>query len=258
MQSRTPKILSILACLTAVGSLSIVSVNAQDTTDANLVVTGGSLTMYAGDANDNNDLCAPADTSTRDFIQDDGTTTSVTCGTPERSVSLSSISVLSTRQNTTTTINDVLCEDLTGSTDNTYSVSATIGNLINQGAGSDIELGTNPDGATLETAADTDAPTNTDAGKLYATYTPGSAIKAIAPESARAGASVADGDFTVGAKTTVTTTGGAPGTIGVYSTSSATLARRFDSDTNTLKYRIPAFPNASNYVGGVTYTCTAS
>jgi hypothetical protein len=251
MQSRTPKILSILACLTAVGSLSIVSVNAQDTTDANLVVTGGSLTMYAGDANDNNDLCAPADTSTRSFIQDDGTTTSVTCGTPERSVSLSSISVLSTRQNTTTTINDVLCEDLTGSTDNNYSVAATIGNLINQGAGSDIELGVNPDGATLETAADTDAPINADAGKLYATYTPGSAIKSIAPESAR---TVADVDFTPGSKTTTVNTATS---IGIYS-ASATAARRFDSDTNTLKYRIPSFPNASNYVGGVTYTCTAS
>lgn len=258
MKYRTPKILSILACLTIVGSLSIVSVNAQDTTNASLVVTGGSLTMYAGDANDNNDLCAPADTATRSFIQDGGTTTSVTCGTPERSVSLSSISVLSTRQNTTTTINDVLCEDLTGSTDNTYSVSVTVGNLINQGSGSNIVLGANPDGAKLETASDTDAPANADAGKLYATYTPGSAIKAIAPESARAGTNIADGNFTPGAKTTVITTGGTLGTIGVYSTSSDTIARRFDSDNNTLKYRIPAFPNASNYVGGVTYTCTAS
>ena len=252
MQFRTIKTLSVLACLTAISGMNLVSVHAQDTTNANLTVTASALTMYAGDTTDNNDLCATGDTATYNYIKDDGTTASVTCSIAERSVSLSSISVLSTRQNTTTTVNDVLCEDLTGSISNTYSVSATIGNLVNQGSGNSINLGANPDGATVETASDSDAPVSTDAGKIFATYTPGAAVQAIAPEAARTTASV---NFTAGAKATVVSTSTS---IGVYSTSAATLARRFDSDGNALKYRIPAFPSANSYVGGVTYTCTAS
>ena len=147
----------------------------------------------------------------------------------------------------------MLCQDLTGSSNNIYSVSATVGNLVNQGGGNNINLGSNPDGSGLETNLDSDAPTSGDNGKLYATYTPGYSVKAIAPESARN--STVDSDFTVGSKATVINTATS---IGVYNTSGGTLAKRFDSDGNTLKYRIPAFPSANSYVGGVTYTCSVS
>jgi hypothetical protein len=217
-----------------------------------LIINGnvGALNMYAGDSSSNNDMCGVGETGTKDFIQDNGTTASVICNNSQRSVGLSNISVLSTRQNTSTIINDVLCEDLTGSTNNTYSVSATIGDLVNQGTGNSINLGTNPDGASVEIADDSDAPISTDAGKIYATYIPGAAIKVIAPESAR---TTADVDFTAGPKVT---TVNSSTTIGVYS-STATTARRFDSDGNILKYRIPSFPNTGNYTATLTYTCSA-
>jgi alpha-tubulin suppressor-like RCC1 family protein len=218
-----------------------------------LAINPGSLTMYAGDSTDDNDLCGEGDTASYNYIQDDGSSVNVTCGLAERSVGLSGVSVANTRQNTTTIINDVLCQDLTGNSNNIYSVSATVGNLVNQGGGNNINLGSNPDGSGLETNLDSDAPTSGDSGKLYATYTPGSSVKAIAPESARN--STVDSNFTVGSKATVINTATS---IGVYNTSGGTLAKRFDSDGNTLKYRIPAFPSANSYVGGVTYTCSVS
>lgn len=252
MAKHTLKILAGVSSLIAVAGINLVSVVAQDTTNANLTIDPGALTMYAGDGINNNDLCPPADAGTYNFKQDDGTTASVTCGAAERSVTLTSLEVLSNRQITTATIHDVLCEDLTGSLNNTYSVSATINNLVNQGAGSDILLGSNPDGMPEGNDLESDAPQGTNNGLLYATYTPGTDLKAIEPESARG---AADADFTAGAKTTVinTTT-----SIGVYSTAADTNARRFDSDNNTIKYRIPAFPDADSYLGGIVYTCTAS
>ena len=253
-KSSSIKVLAGLASLVAVAGLSLVSVKAADTTVTTLSITAGALTMYAGDAINNNDLCASGDTATYNFMQDGGTTSSVVCSAAERTVALTGISVTSSRQSTSpATINDILCEDLTGSEDNTYSVAATIGNLVNQGAGSSITLGSNPDSATVETSLDADAPTATDAGKVFATLDPFSGVVAsIAPESVRNATSP---DFTSGAKSTVISTATS---IGVYSSGADTAARRFDQDGGTIKYRIPAFADAASYNGSIVFTCTAA
>lgn len=253
-KSSSIKVLAGLASFVAIAGLSLVPVKAQDTTVTTLNITAGALTMYAGDATDNNDLCASLDTATYNFMQDGGTTSSVTCSAAERTVALTGITVSSSRQSTSpATINDILCEDLTGSEDNTYSVAATIGNLVNGGAGSSITLGTNPDTAGLETALDADAPIADDAGKVFATLDPFSGtVASIAPEAVRNATSP---DFTSGAKTTVIATATS---IGVYSSGADTAARRFDQDGATVKYRIPAFADAAAYTGSIIFTCTAS
>lgn len=258
-KSSSIKILSGLASVIAIAGLSLVSVKAQDTTVTTLDITPGALTMYAGDATDNNDLCATGDIATYNFMQDGGTTSSVTCSASERRISLTGISVRSTRQNTTpATINDILCEDLTGSENNTYSVSAQIGNLVNQGSGSNVTLGSNPDGITTE--ADTDKPSalltpsfaTGDDLKIFATIDPFSGVVAsIAPEVTRNAVSP---DFTSGAKQSVIATATS---VGVYSSGADTASRRFDQDGATIKYRIPAFVDAATYNGSIVFTCSA-
>lgn len=259
-KSSSIKILAGLASVVAVAGLSLVSVKAQDTTVTTLNVGAGALTMYAGDATNNNDLCETGNVTTGNlFRQDDGTfSAAITCSPAEQTVALTGITVRSSRQSTTpAVVNDILCEDLTGTEDNTYSVSATIGDLDNQGAGSDIVLGANPDTAdqTAETTADADATGL--AGKIFATWEPADAeVANIAPETARvlnvAGESP---DFTSGAKTIVDLNSDI---VGVYSTAADTVARRFDQDLSTLKYRIPAFVDAGTYRGSVIFTCAAT
>jgi len=253
-KSSSIKVLAGLASVVAVAGFSLVPVAAQDTTVTTLNITAGALTMYAGDAIDNNDLCASGVVTAFNFMQDNGTTTNVTCGPDERTVSLTGISVSSSRQSTApATINDILCEDLTGSEDNTYNVSATIGDLVNQGSGSNITLGSNPDGSGAEAALDADAPTAADAGKIFATLDPFSGTVAIiAPEAVRN--ATAPG-FTSGAKTTVVATNTI---IGVYGSGGDTDARRFDQDGATIKYRIPAFADAATYNGSIVFTCAAT
>lgn len=269
-KSSSIKILAGLASVVAVAGLSLVSVKAADTTVTSLTVGAGALTMYAGDATDNNDLCETGNVSTGNlFMQDGGTLSSaITCAPAEQTVTLTGVNVRSSRQSTTpAVVNDILCEDLTGSEDNTYSVTATIGDLDNRdpgnpanpGPGADIVLGSNPDTAlqASEETAEPDIATITSGGNLFAIWNPADAeVANIAPETARlANVAGESPSFTSGALTVVDS---AIDPVGVYSTAADTIARRFDQDLSTLKYRIPAFVDAGLYRGSIVFTCAAT
>ncbi len=226
-----------LAAITTSG----VFAQAADTT-VNFNVTAGSLTMYAGDAIGNDDICTPSDDAT--------TVELVPCSVAERSVTLSALSVASTRQVTNTTINDILFEDLRGQATSGYSVAATVSDLTASG-GKTITLGANPDGALTD--ADTDAPTLTDNGKLFATLNPSvGSIAVLGPTSAVTGGIT---NYSAGAKTSVISTTTA---VTVFQTTAPVQAARSNIDGVTFKYRVPAFVQTGAYSGTITYTITPS
>lgn len=221
-------------------------------------VDSGALTLYPGDATDNNDLCETGNISINNYFVDDNgdlSLTPSTCSPLEQGVTFSPISVSSSRQNVTTTIYDILFEDLTGSEDNTYTVNGTISNLINQNGGSNIVLGTNPDGATLETTQDPDAPTNADSGKLYCTLDPSSGtIAAIIPTPARTQPGL--NNLIQGPKTTIIDTSTS---ISIFNTSgNDVLAGRYDIDGVNFKCRIPAYVDQGTYKQNIVLTVIAS
>lgn len=252
------KILSSVAVLGAasvfaVTGLYLPSVQAQNNADTNasLTVTAGTLNMYAGDATDNNDLCIGTNGGAS-FIQDNGSTTTVTCTTAESAVAFSGLNVNSVRQSTTVaTINDILFEDLSGSTNNTYAVAVTIGNLINgTNTGSDILLGSNPDVATVETTADANAPTGGDAGKLYCVFDPSvGTTKGITPGSADLAT------LTKGVKTTVIATNTS---VAVFGSNGADIdPGRYDLDGASHYCRVPAYVTTGTYSQALSFTVSA-
>jgi hypothetical protein len=240
-----------LASMLAIAGVSSINAAAQDNTITTLEITAGALVMYAADDVNNNDLCASGETGTFDFLQDNASTTSVTCSNIERTVTFSPISVTSLRQNTTTTLNDMLFEDLSGSVSTNYSVSMTVGNFTRTGGGS-IDLGSNPDNATAD--ADADAPTGINAGRIFAAVDPsaaGSQIYGITPGSATAAVAA----FTSGARTTTIDTNIS---VNVLSSNGTAAAGRYDIDGVVVKFRIPAFVTAGSYTGSITQTVVAS
>ena len=255
----------ILSSIAAIGSISVLALssitlgaNAQNTT-GNLTINAGALTLYPGDATENNDLCAIGDVAAYTFVQDDGTNfgSPLTCAASEQTVSYGTISVTATRQTVNTTINDILFEDLSGTTLNAYSVAATMGNFINGGTGRNVVLGANPDTAADETGLDADAPASADAGKLFCTLNPqagGSNLDGITPGAARAGLNEAK--LVKGAKTTVIANATS---VNIFSTGGQQVVPgRYDADGVTSKCRIPAYVDAGSYTQQISFTVTAS
>jgi hypothetical protein len=255
----------LLSSIAAIGSVSVLalssitlSTNAQNTT-GNLTINAGALTLYPGDTIDNNDLCAIGDVAAYTFVQDDGTDfgSALTCSADEQTVSYGTISVSASRQTVNTTINDILFEDLSGTTQNAYSVAATMGNFINGGSGRDVELGENPDTAGDESGIDVDAPIDGDAGKLFCTLNPqavGSNLDGITPGAARA--ALNEAELVKGAKTTVIANATS---VNIFSTGGQQVVPgRYDADGVTSKCRIPAYVDAGSYTQQISFTVTAS
>jgi hypothetical protein len=230
--------------LASVSALSVaglmIPVSAQDTSVVTLDITAGALTMYAADDTDNNDLCANGDSGSEDANADDGSLTSVDCSAAERQISLTGLSVGANRQSATGTFNDILFEDLSGSQNNTYAVSATFGDFVNGSGGSDIVLGTDPDGA---------------GSNLGCTINPAAgSLDGILPTNLESDAGFANLD--AGAQTTVTDTSTA---VDIFDTSSLdVLPGRYDLDGATYACDVPAFVEAGSYTQDVVFTVAAS
>ncbi|MEI6729282.1 MAG: CUB domain-containing protein, partial [bacterium] len=245
--------------VTSTGTCSVNTAGGgASTTFAGLCVSTGSLTLYPGDSIADNDLCSSGDTGTYQFVRDDGILTDpITCSPAEQSLTYQAINISPNRQSINTTINDILFEDLTGSSLNAYSVSATFGNFINQGTGRNIALGANPDEKGEEGNEDIDAPTSTDSGKLYCAINPqaaGSKVTGINPGAARA--SNNQQKLVKGSKTTITSN---QASVNLFSTGGLqVLPGRYDIDGVTSKCRIPAYSSNGNYSQTIYFTVVAS
>lgn len=229
--------------LAGVVGFGAIAGHAQAQTTLNLQINAGVLTMYAGDNTDNDDICTPADDGNQVEL--------VTCSAAERTATLSALTVSSVRQNTTTTIHDILFEDLRGLATATYTVDAQMCNLTD--GTKTITLGSNPDNLADDT--DTDAPTTSgDEGKLFATLDPsaaGTTITVLRPQSA---IDQYQGDNTLysrGSKQTVISTGTQ---VTVFETTDSVIPARAELDGATLKHRVPAFVQAGNYSCQMTFT----
>ena len=110
----------------------------NDSTGADLQVQGGSQTIYAGDGNDNDDICSPANIGAGDTVE------GVSCAATENSISLPNLFIRPNRQNPSTTFSDVIVEDLRGFQTANYTVTAEVSNFVS--GGETIALGSNPDG----------------------------------------------------------------------------------------------------------------
>ncbi|MBC7471836.1 MAG: hypothetical protein H7196_01020, partial [candidate division SR1 bacterium] len=136
-----------LACSQLSGSSAAVSTSS--TTSSSICIAAGQITLYPGDSNSNNDTCSNSDIAytlanpTTPVIQD-----GVTCNRSENSVALGSISTAPIRQNPTTTISDILFDDLRGLSSSSYTITAEISNFTESTDPSKIiGLGSNPDNA---------------------------------------------------------------------------------------------------------------
>jgi hypothetical protein len=260
-------VLGLAAASTMALSTVVLPANAQANTTATLTVTPGSLTMYAADATDNNDLCVSGTNDTITVVNDAGGEVSLGCTDAEHAVSFSAISVKATRQTTTTVLHDTLFEDLTGSELNRYTVSVAFGDLINGSGGSNIVLGANPDGAGNEDGAIAYAPSD---GSLFCHFDPTElnplapsdpgydadykAIKGIAPAAAGLEANMAL--FQPASASTVTEAGGTPSDV--FGNATAALAGRYDIDDVRYECRLPAYLDAGTYTQVLSYTVAAS
>jgi sugar lactone lactonase YvrE len=118
-------------------------------TSSSVCIGGGTLNLYAGDTTPNHDVCSSSDISytianpTTPVVQD-----TVPCTASENSISLSTISTLPVRQNPSSTISDIVFDDLRGQGSSNYTVTAEISNFVDAGNNSNIiSLGSNPDNA---------------------------------------------------------------------------------------------------------------
>jgi hypothetical protein len=222
----------------------------QGTTCATLDVSSGALNLFPADGNDNNDMCLIGNTDSFNFTQDNKSELAVTCSGLENSVMFSSLSVRPFRQNTVTILNDILFEDLTGSGSQIYSLSATFGNLINQGGGKNINLGTNPDLVGDESVANIEAPSGVEAGLLYCSIDPSTGnIEGIKPNNADGGS------FSVGSRSTITNNITA---AELYFSNSPVRPGRYDMDNVDYICRIPAYPSSGTYSQEIIITIAAS
>ena len=116
-----------------------VTVLAQnDSTGADLQVQGGSQTIYAGDGDNNNDICSADDIAATRTVE------GVECDATQNSISLPNLFIKPNRQNPSTTFSDVIVEDLRGFQTANYTVTAEVSDFTS--GGDTIALGTNPDG----------------------------------------------------------------------------------------------------------------
>ena len=250
MLQKSLKTMLMAAGVLVVSTAAGLGTFAQDTTDVTLTVTAGALTIFAGDDVDNNDICTQTNIDNADTVEVNKAseaTATVTCADTEDDVTFGSIAVSSDRQTVSTTINDIVFEDLRGNATANYTITATVSDF--EDGAKAITLGANPD--TEDSDADADAPGD---NTLFAVVDPsGSAMDAIRPGAAET-AGVAD--FSVGSLTTVTkdTTDTAPDVVTLVSTTSAVVAGRYDMDATTFKLRIPAFVEQGSYSGAVTLT----
>ena len=239
-----------LVSLVAIATAGTIGVSAQDTTNVSLTVTGGQLTIYAGDAADNNDICTPTNITNGDTVDttiSGGTAASVICSTAENSITLTGLTVASSRQNATATVNDILFEDLRGLATSGYTITATVSNFVVPATSKAITLGTNVDAVTSDT--DPDAPTAGDANKLFAALNAsGGTITVI-----RDATTIAEGitNYQKGANTTVVAT---TTPVTLLSTTAPVRPGRVDLDGTTFKLRVPALVQAGAYTGTITQT----
>jgi hypothetical protein len=224
---------SILLVAGIATALLPLSVSAQNTT-VNLNITAGVLTLYAGDAVDNNDICTVAD--------DGNVVETIACNASERTISLTGLTTTNQRQNTSATIEDVLFEDLRGLATTTYTVSASVSDFTD--GTKTIALGSNPDGATTD--ADADAPVNS---SIFAVLDPSiGTVDTIAPAIAEADQT----KFTPGSRTVITNT---TTTTTILTTGvNSVLPSRTEIDGTEFKLRVPAYVAAGNYTGTITFT----
>jgi hypothetical protein len=243
---------SVLGVVSVVAISTGISASAQANSTVTLTVNAGALTMYAPDGNDNNDFCASETDSGLTLIADDGSETSgYDCSTnTELGMSLSDISVQASRQLVSGSLDDVLFEDLSGNGDQPYSVTLSgITDLQNGGSGSDIVLGSNPDGASSDSA--TGAPSTGAALYAYVDQT-GGTIKGITPEG------VDNTDFSTGSTAQTITAAGDP-SVDIFSTGGTSVnPGRYDLDGLEVYYRIPAYVDAGTYTSTLTFTVAAS
>jgi len=247
------------ASLAIVASIATIGVGAADTTNVSLDITGGQLTVYAGDDNGttnpaspnaaNHDICTPANitgSTVVDTTVSGGSASSVTCSTNENSLLLTGLTVASSRQSATARLDDVVFEDLRGLATSSYTITATVSDFT-AGVGKDITLGQNPD--TVTSDADADAPTLTDANKLFAAVNASGGTLTVLRDATAITEGVTN--YTKGSNTTVVSSA-TPVTL--LSTTAAVRPGRVALDGTTVKLRVPALVQAGSYTGTITQT----
>jgi hypothetical protein len=234
-------------------SATSLGVSAADNTDVTLNITSGALTIYAGDSVDNNDICTQTNIDNANVVEVNKSNVAlanVTCSLVEDDVTLGSISVASSRQTVTTSIQDIVFEDLRGSATSNYTITATVSDFVD--GTKKIELGTNPDTANGD--LDPNAPTTPFLNTLFAVLDPSAGIK----EAIRPGSAISAGvaDLSVGSLTTVVkdTSDASPSVVTLLNTTAPVITGRYDLDATAFKLRVPAFVEAGSYSGAITLT----
>ena len=228
------------------------SLSTPGQTTVDLCVDGGTLVLYAGDSNKDNDICTTADIIAGNVV--DTTTSgqlisSVTCNTSQNSIALTGVSTASKRQFATATINDIIFEDLRGLNSANYTVTATVSNFVDPNdVNKNITLGSNPDSDSNE--IDQDRPTLTEDGnKIYAVIDPsGGTVSAL-----RSAATIAEGttNYIKGSRVTLIDN---VTQVTLLSTSAPVKPGRIALDGVLFKLRIPSLISAGNFQGTIVET----
>lgn len=140
--SQAKKLVGIIGTLSLLGVLNVAVMSQNDSTSASLNVQSGSQTIYAGDGVIDGDICSQSDIVTGSLIE------GITCDTTQNSISLPDIFIRPNRQNPTTTLNDVIVDDLRGFASSNYTITAEISDFQDAVNSVSINLGTNPDSIT--------------------------------------------------------------------------------------------------------------
>jgi hypothetical protein len=212
------------------GDTNTTQTAATANTSVCLEINAGVATLYAGDKNDNDDICTQGD----DGFNVDG----VNCTIDERSVDLSPATVLNVRQESTALVYDIVLDDLRGLAAAQYTVDVTMCDLVgDQTVPVTYALGYTGDGnAALFARSDADT-----AGVIEA-LKPGTTVTAYATEG---------GNWDKGADTQVTDTATA---ISVYSTTADVTPGRYDIDSVEIGFELPAYIEVGGYTCDITYT----
>jgi hypothetical protein len=221
-------------------------------TVVDLCVDGGTLTLYAGDSNKNNDICTTVDITAGNVVDttiSGQSATSVTCSTAENSIALTGVTVASKRQFATATIDDIIFEDLRGLVTSNYSVTATVSNFVDPNDNNKrIDLGSNPD--SIDNENDPDKPqTQNDENKIFAVLDPsGGSVTPL-----RSAATIAEGttNYVRGSKVTLIDN---VTQVTLLSTSAPVKPGRIALDGVLFKLRIPSLISAGNFQGTIVET----
>jgi alpha-tubulin suppressor-like RCC1 family protein len=213
-----------------------------------LCLSGGSLSLYAGDSTDNNDICSSTDITNSTVVETNSTgssSTFLTCSQSERNIQFTNLEVTSSRQSSYAVINDVVFQDLRGLNNSNYSVTANISNFTS--GNNSIVLGSNPDGVTIDT--DPDAPTGNDANKLFVVVncSVGETNIIRDTEAMASGTS----NYVLGSKSVLLST---TQTANILSTTAPVPLGRIDVDNCSLKIRVPGNVTSGNYTSTLTQT----